>query len=273
VTRKQYSNLNGYWVSVQANQLDDLSNDSNIVYITPDRSLRAADAASLDYHYETVHANAKLPISAGLSTDLSTTLDPAGLELTSASLTGRGISVAIIDSGIAHHSDFASRIVYAESFVKGEDAYDYFGHGTHVAGIIAGDATASNVPGTIYNFLGLAPQASLINMKVLNSHGEGQVSSVLAAIDRVIALKNVYSIRVINLSLGMLPQEGIKADPMCQAVEAAWRAGIVVVVAAGNEGANNSAGTNGYASITSPGNDPYVITVGAGNTVSTPNPF
>src|SRR5262249_48800588 len=100
---------------------------------------------------------------------------------------------------------------------------------------------------------------------------EGTVSTVLAAIDRALALQRTLNIRVINLSLGHLPTESYTQDPLCRAVEAAWRAGIVVVVAAGNEGANNSAGTQGYATIGSPANDPYVITVGAGNTHSTPD--
>src|SRR5256884_4275000 len=81
---------------------------------------------------------------------------------------------------------------------------------------------------------------------------------------------NAYNIRVINLSLGRPVFESYKLDPLCQAVEAAWKAGIVVVVAAGNSGRDNSQGTNGYATITSPGNDPYVITVGAMKTMGTP---
>jgi serine protease AprX len=90
---------------------------------------------------------------------------------------------------------------------------------------------------------------------------------VIAAIERAIALKNTYNIRVINLSLGRPVFESYTDDPLCQAVEAAWKAGIVVVVAAGNDGRNNSFGTDGYGTITSPGNDPYVITVGAMKTL------
>jgi len=88
---------------------------------------------------------------------------------------------------------------------------------------------------------------------------------VISAIQEAIQLKSMYNIRVINLSLslGRPVFESYKLDPLCQAVEAAWKTGIVVVVAAGNSGRDNSQGTNGYATITSPGNDPYVITVGA----------
>jgi serine protease AprX len=92
---------------------------------------------------------------------------------------------------------------------------------------------------------------------------------VISAIQRAIQLKNTYNIRIINLSLGRRVQESYTQDPLCQAVEQAWRAGIVVVVAAGNFGRDNSMNTNGYATITAPGNDPYVITVGAMSTHGT----
>jgi serine protease AprX len=98
---------------------------------------------------------------------------------------------------------------------------------------------------------------------VLDSNGQGTDSSVIAAIDRAVELKDIYNIRVLNLSLGRTIRETYALDPLCQAVERAWRAGIVVVVAAGNNGRDNSMGTSGYSTITSPGNHPYVITVGA----------
>src|SRR6185437_11161102 len=95
-------------------------------------------------------------------------------------------------------------------------------------------------------------------------------SGVIAAIAKAIELKTQYNIRIINLSLGRPVSESYMQDPLCQEVEAAWRAGIVVVVAAGNGGRDNSQGTDGYATITAPGNDPYVITVGAMKTMGTP---
>src|SRR5207237_10118214 len=100
-------------------------------------------------------------------------------------------------------------------------------------------------------------------------NGAGTDSSVIAAIDAAIRLKSKYNIRVINLSLGRQVYESYTIDPLCQAVESAWKAGIVVVVAAGNQGRNDSAGTNGYGTIAAPGNDPYVITVGAMTTANT----
>ena len=141
---------------------------------------------------------------------------------------------------------------------------DGYGHGTHVAGIVAGNGW--NSWGWMY---GVAPNANLVNLKVLDSTGFGQDSYVIAAIQQAIALKNTYNIRVINLSLGRPVFESYKLDPLCQAVERAWKSGIVVVVAAGNLGRNTSLGTQGYGMITAPGNDPYVITVGAMNTRDT----
>ena len=110
---------------------------------------------------------------------------------------------------------------------------------------------------------GLATGVKIINLRVLDANAQGTDSQVIAAIQRAIALKNTYNIRVINLSLGRPVFESYTLDPLCQAVEQAWQAGIVVVTAAGNEGRNNTYGNNGYGTISSPGNDPYVITVGA----------
>src|SRR5262249_32853276 len=164
-----------------------------------------------------------------------------------------------------------SRIVYSQSFISGDTSTgDPYGHGTHVSGIIAGNAYDSqynyNYPGV---YRGIAPEAKIINLRVLDSNGSGTDSSVISAIQTAINLKSTYNIRVMNLSLARGVYESYTLDPLCQAVESAWRAGIVVVVAAGNMGEYNGAGTNGYATIGAPGNDPYVITVGATNTHGT----
>ncbi|HEY1240027.1 MAG TPA: S8 family peptidase [Bryobacteraceae bacterium] len=183
--------------------------------------------------------------------------------------TGTGVGVAVIDSGITKTSDFGSRIVYSESFVDDTDPGDDYGHGTHVAGIIG--ANGANSTGSSYTrtFKGIAPNVNLINLRVLDANGSGDESDVIAAIQRAIQLKNSYNIRVINLSLGRPVYESYTLDPLCQAVEAAWKAGIVVVSAAGNSGRDNTYGNNGYGTILAPGNDPYVITVGAMNTKGT----
>src|SRR5665213_3628155 len=119
---------------------------------------------------------------------------------------------------------------------------DQFGHGTHVAGIIG-----SGGNGSVY--IGMAPAVNLINLRVLDQNGNGTDANVIQAIDTAISLAQTYNIRVINLSLGRQVFEPAAQDPLCQAVEAAWNAGIVVVTAAGNEGRNNSGGTEGYGMI------------------------
>ena len=183
-----------------------------------------------------------------------------------------GIGIAIIDSGVnPANINFdswetgTSRIVYSQTFVGG-DTNDEFGHGTHVAGIAAGvDNVTAGMTDVTRWFSGVAMDADIINLKVLNAAGAGTDASVIAGIDAAIKLQSTYNIRVINLSLGRPITQSYTTDPLCQAVEAAWKAGIVVVVAAGNGGRDNSQGTQGYGTITSPGNDPYVITVGASN--------
>jgi len=163
-----------------------------------------------------------------------------------------------------------SAVAYAQSFVPGEGVDDLYGHGTHVAGMIAGNGANSSGAGYLNNIHGVAPGVSLINLKVLDQNGASTDSQVIQAIEAAIQLKDTYNIKVINLSLGRPIYESYKLDPLCLEVEKAWQAGITVVVAAGNGGRDNSAGTLGYATIMAPANDPLVITVGAMNTGSTP---
>jgi len=110
---------------------------------------------------------------------------------------------------------------------------------------------------------------NLIDLRVLDANGSGTDSMVIAAIQRAIALKSAYNIRVINLSLGRGISTGYAQDPLCQAVESAWRAGIVVVAAAGNFGRISVSGSNGYGTVAAPGNDPLVLTVGAMKSMNT----
>jgi serine protease AprX len=176
---------------------------------------------------------------------------------------GAGVTVAIIDSGIATNTDLAaSRIVGWKDFVNGQETpYDDAGHGTFVAGLIAGDGTASlpleNGGTASVQFRGVAPAANVVGIKVLDEVGQGRASALIAGIAWAIAHKDEYSIRVMNISIGGNPVCTITKDPVAMAVEAAWRSGIAVVCAAGNEG------DFGAGSVLSPGNDPFVITVGA----------
>lgn len=193
-------------------------------------------------------------------------------------LTGSGVTVAVLDSGIRYCPDLNSpsgstRIVASQSLIPGDtNTDDLCGHGTHVAGIIAGNGAASTGPSYFRTFYGIARNTNLISLRVLDAHGAGAVSTVISGIQWCVKNKAKYNIRVISMSLGHPVGESYTMDPLCQAAEAAWKAGIVVVCAAGNDGrltATPSAGAanegwgRDYGSIQSPGNDPFVITVGA----------
>jgi len=239
--------INGAVLTVTGRSLKALAKDPDVAYISPDRTVRAT-ATVTDFYDQAV-------------------LAPYAW---SKKLSGIGIGVAVIDSGINSGGDFTlsrgagSRIVYNQNFADGQSTVaDLYGHGTHVAGIVAGNGTNSHGRAFRKTFMGVAGNANLINLRVLDQNGAGRDSAVIAAIQEAISLKGKYNIRVINLSLGRPVYESYRLDPLCQAVEAAWKAGIVVVVAAGNEGRNDSADTAGYGTIAAPGNDPYVITVGA----------
>jgi serine protease AprX len=186
--------------------------------------------------------------------------------------TGAGVGIALIDSGIwAQHRSLAGRVVAAVDFVGDSSArarQDSYGHGTHIAAIAAGDSPYPQDSTFQMPFRGVAPGANLISLRVIGADGTGMSSSVIDAIDWAIRNRRRYNIRVINLSLGHAPEESYKFDPMCEAVERAVHAGIVVVAAAGNRG-KNAAGQSIYGGIDSPGNDPYAITVGALNTKGT----
>ena len=193
----------------------------------------------------------------------------ATLGLSSTSWTGRGVGVAVIDSGIAAMSDFDTRITAFYDFTRGGlvavTPFDDFGHGTHIAGAIGGSGKLSRDAA----HRGLAPKARLIGLKVLDANGQGWTSDVIRAVDFAIANKSALGIDIINLSLGHPIYEPAGSDPLVQAVERATRAGIVVVAAAGNFGKHLATGAPGYAGITSPGNAPSAITVGAVNTWNT----
>ncbi|MBM3818462.1 MAG: hypothetical protein FJW14_05515 [Acidimicrobiia bacterium] len=179
---------------------------------------------------------------------------------------GAGVGVAVIDSGIAQTWDLAYRVIAFHDFTAGGVAAppsDGYGHGTHVAGLIAGNGYLSSG-----KYIGIAPKARLIGLKVLDSHGSGYTSDVIAAIEFAIANRTALGIDVINLSLGHPVFERPETDPLVQVVEAAAAAGIVVVTSAGNWGLDAN-GEVGYGGITSPGNAPSALTVGAMRTKAT----
>ena len=192
----------------------------------------------------------------------------AGLITQLGETTGRGVGVAIIDSGIAAHRALAGRVVVNLDFTGSRGrGTDLYGHGTHIAGIVA----ARGFGGANEAASGMAPGAHLLNLKVLKGDGTGKVSDVIEAIDWAIDNRQQYGIRVLNLSLGMAPTQSYRDDPLCQAVERAARAGLVVVASAGNYG-QTADGKTVLGSVTSPGTSPFAITVGALRTQGTADP-
>jgi serine protease AprX len=183
---------------------------------------------------------------------------------------GSGIGVAVIDSGVTPwHDDLADgsghqRVIRFVDFVNDASApYDDYGHGTHVAGIIGGNGYDSGGART-----GIAPGVNLIALKVLNAYGEGRISDVIAALDYVVSNKDALNIRVVNLSVAGGVHESYETDPLTLAAKRAVSAGIVVVAAAGNNG-RGPTGRSRYAGVTSPGNAPWVLTVGASSHMGT----
>jgi len=188
-------------------------------------------------------------------------------------LDGNNIGIAIVDSGIhAAHKAFSedgtsgSRIVYNQSFVPGDESTDDdYGHGTHVAAIAAGAASRN-----AGEFRGVAYKSDIVNLKVLDANGIGNVSNLLNALQWVADNHQNYNIKVVNLSLGGAAIDSFWNDPVCVMVETLNANGILVVAASGNNGKNNQ-GQKIYGQVHSPGNDPSVLTVGASNTLGTAN--
>ena len=181
-------------------------------------------------------------------------------------ISGKGIGVAVIDSGISTHAALSGKVVASVNYATGETSTtDGFGHGTHIAGIIAG---VSNYGPTPLFKTGVAPGAHLVNVRVLNRQGVGYTSDVIAGIQWVKQNRTRYAIRVINLSLGHPITEPCFFDPLCLAAEDAVNSGFVVVASAGNNG-KDAEDRPVLGSISTPGNAPSVITVGALNTWNT----
>lgn len=183
-------------------------------------------------------------------------------------VTGAGVTVAILDTGIAPHPALNGKVIFNVSKVSGDPSTnDAHGHGTHIAGVIAGSGSASKYVTSLYRG-GIAPDVRLVNVRVLGANGTGWTSDVIDGIEWVIENRDMYKIRAINLSLGHPVTEPSTTDPLCIAVMKATAAGIVVIASAGNAGKTED-GRPILGGISSPGNSPHAITVGAMNTRGT----
>ncbi len=191
------------------------------------------------------------PVSIRLDSAVPTV---GGLKAQQSGYTGKGVAIAVLDTGIYPHRDLSfpqNRILAWNDLVNQKTIpYDDNGHGTHVAGIIAGNGVTSRG-----KYKGMAPEAMLVGVKVLDEEGSGSISNLISGIEWCLDNFESLKIRVINLSLGSPAQESCRFDPLCRVTSAAWRRGITVCAAAGNEGP-------GAKTIDTPGINPKIITVG-----------
>jgi serine protease AprX len=168
---------------------------------------------------------------------------------------GAGVGVALIDTGVAPTADLDDRLIHGPDYTDEDDGLDRYGHGTFMAGLIAGDGTSPGSDGPT----GIAPAAHVVSVKVAGADGRTSLSTLLEAIGWVVTNQDEYGIRVLNLSIGARMDAAPQADPLARAVEAAWASGITVVTASGNLGDGE---------VTSPGHSPWAITAGAVDTTT-----
>ncbi|GAA3166522.1 hypothetical protein GCM10010531_19010 [Blastococcus jejuensis] len=251
--------INAFTAEVPVDRLDALRAVPGVESVTEDAGL---ELSSVDVEEQAAQAGSLYTIANEVT---------GASDMWDAGYTGRGVDVAVIDSGIVPVDGFQTRgkVVYgpdltleSNSPAKNKDTY---GHGTHMAGIIAGrDSSASTLSGNSSDFVGMAPDARIVSIKVADSKGQTDVSQAIAAIDWVVhnRNKNGMNIRVMNMSFGTDGVQDYLLDPLAYAAEQAWHKGIVVVVAVGNEGF-------GTGKVNNPAYDPYLLAVGSATTNGT----
>jgi serine protease AprX len=257
--------VDGFAATVPTRQLTAISSDPAVRSVTPDIPIHIESDGA-------VPAAPAAPPTAAPAKGEPNSVYPQALradQVWQAGDKGQGVTVALIDTGVTANADLAGRLVTVHNDRTGRDSpcenlsgeptcYDSYGHGTFVAGIIAGNGAASH---GVHS--GVAPQAELLAVKVAGADGSTDVSNILAAIQWVVSFQSRYHIRVLNLSLATDSKQTYLTDPFNYAVERAWDAGIVVVVSASNRGPKHS-------TISKPGDDPLVVTVGAIDDRGTP---
>jgi len=218
--RSELRNLNAKVVELPESAVNELADLGEVSFVSPDRQVE-----SLGHLSGTTGADLARAESSAQGTNLD----------------GTGVGIAVLDSGIyKSHKSFLDRsgrrrIIFGGDFTGENTTEDPYGHGTHVSSIAAGNGQIAKAA-----YLGIAPNANIINLRVLNSAGLGTASGVLSALDWVLSNRAAYGIRVVNMSLGMPAIDSYKQDPVCRAVRRLVDAGIVVVVAAGNNGKDGS---------------------------------
>lgn len=221
--------INAYAVELPGGKLNDIARSDAIQYIADDMRIRS----TMDIAARVVEAD----------------------KAQARGYTGKDVGIAILDTGVYPHPDLTrprNRLIAFKDFVNGKEApYDDNGHGTFVAGVAAGSGYASQG-----RYKGIAPQANVIGVKVMDARGDGSTSDIVAGMQWVVDNAAKYNIKVMSLSLGASPSASALRDALSSAVDAVWRKGILVVAAAGNDGPKPS-------TINTPGINPRIITVGA----------
>ncbi|MCW2534057.1 MAG: peptidase and in kexin sedolisin [Blastococcus sp.] len=253
---RQLGVIGGFTAEVPVDRLDALRGVAGVDSVTKDAGLALQ---STDVESQATQAGSLYTI-ANQVTGASAMWD--------AGYTGKGVDVAVIDSGVVPVDGFKTpgKVVYGPDLSLEANGpaknLDTFGHGTHMAGIIAGrdSAAGASVTGDSSNFVGMAPDSRIVSIKIADAKGQTDVSQAIAAIDWVVQNrdKNGLNIRVLNMSFGTDGVQDYLLDPLAYAAEQAWHKGIVVVVAVGNEGF-------GTAKVNNPAYDPYLIAVGSNN--------
>ena len=253
----QLSIIGGFKASVPADRLAALRAVPGVVSVTEDAGLSLQSTTDVA---DQASQPGSLYTLANKVTGASSLWDKG--------VTGKGVDVAVIDSGVVPVNGLAGKVVYgpdlsleASSPAKNLDTY---GHGTNMAGIIAGrDAGTTSYSGNSSDFVGMAPDSRIVSIKIADAKGQTDVSQAIAAIDWAVENrnKNGLNIRVLNMSFGTDGVQNYVLDPLAYAAEQAWHKGIVVVVAVGNQGS--------LTGLNNPADDPYVIAVGSDNTNGT----